>query len=349
MDDGVVMRAADGTQSDQNIVTDGSGGAIVSWRDYLDGRGVEVFAQRVDPSGVVQWTTDGAVVCAAESHQENPVMTADGAGGVIVSWNDFRNNGQYDVYAQRLDPSGNTLWTEGGVAVCLAPGGQGEQQVVSDGSGGAIVAWKDPRNGNMDVYALSVNEHGGTVPTVVSGYHTQWTEHAVEVSWTMSGTRGPIDIQVSRRVGSRVYQRLQAYEVIQIDNEYTIRDATAIPGSTCWYLVEVYESRELVASFETSIDTPAYPFALLQNHPNPFNPSTDIGFTLNRDSNVILAVYDLSGRLVRTLVNGHRTAGTYSESWNGIDDNGNKTASGVYFYRIVSDHGALTKRMVLLK
>jgi hypothetical protein len=90
-------------------------------------------------------------------------------------------------------------------------------------------------------------------------------------------------------------------------------------------------------------------FALDQNYPNPFNPTTEIHFSLPSASNVKLAVYDVMGRLVRTLVDQHMDAGAHRAMWNGRDNNGQTLSSGVYFYHIQADGFASTKKMVLMK
>jgi N-acetylmuramoyl-L-alanine amidase len=90
-------------------------------------------------------------------------------------------------------------------------------------------------------------------------------------------------------------------------------------------------------------------FALYQNYPNPFNPETRITFDLPSESFVRLAVYDLLGRQVRTLVSEQKTAGTYSVSWDARDESGSRSASGVYVYRLEAGTHTLTMKMLLLK
>ena len=90
-------------------------------------------------------------------------------------------------------------------------------------------------------------------------------------------------------------------------------------------------------------------FHLHQNHPNPFNPSTAISYELETAAHVQLAIYDVHGVLVRTLVDGPRFPGGETVSWNGTDDGGNAVATGVYFYRLEVAGQAETRRMVLLK
>ncbi|OGG05890.1 MAG: hypothetical protein A3F83_10790 [Candidatus Glassbacteria bacterium RIFCSPLOWO2_12_FULL_58_11] len=90
-------------------------------------------------------------------------------------------------------------------------------------------------------------------------------------------------------------------------------------------------------------------FALAQNTPNPFNPSTTISYTVGAPAHVRLTVYDLRGRLVSTLADKQVEAGTYYIQWNGSDSKGNQLASGVYFYRLESGSFTDTRKMVLLK
>jgi hypothetical protein len=90
-------------------------------------------------------------------------------------------------------------------------------------------------------------------------------------------------------------------------------------------------------------------FALLQNSPNPFNASTQITFVLPDAGDVTLAVYDVGGRRVATIAEGHMEPGTHHISWDARDADGNDLASGVYFYRIITPTHTASKKMVLLK
>ena len=101
----------------------------------------------------------------------------------------------------------------------------------------------------------------------------------------------------------------------------------------------------------TGLESPRAPKAnyLAQNFPNPFNPATKIAFGLHAAGTVKLGIYDASGRLVRTLINGARPAGHYSETWDGRDERGVAVASGVYFYRLDAGSFSETRKMVVLK
>ncbi|MCP4704000.1 MAG: T9SS type A sorting domain-containing protein [candidate division Zixibacteria bacterium] len=88
---------------------------------------------------------------------------------------------------------------------------------------------------------------------------------------------------------------------------------------------------------------------LSQNVPNPFNPNTEIKFSLPHSSDVTLNIFDITGRKVTNLVNKILTAGAHSVIWNGRDESGNEVASGVYLYRISTEKYSDTKKMLLLK
>jgi flagellar hook assembly protein FlgD len=90
-------------------------------------------------------------------------------------------------------------------------------------------------------------------------------------------------------------------------------------------------------------------FSVSQNAPNPFNPSTTIRFALPEASPVRLVVYDVRGALVRTLVDSHVNAGLHGAQWDGHDAMGREVASAVYVYRLTTNAGVVTKRMVLVK
>jgi hypothetical protein len=106
------------------------------------------------------------------------------------------------------------------------------------------------------------------------------------------------------------------------------------------YVKQVTDSR--------NVEMPLSNF-LAQNYPNPFNPATLIRFGLDEDSHVSLKIYDVSGRMVRKLVNSRLAAGPYKKSWDGRDSGGRSVSSGIYFYRVETGLFTATRKMILLK
>lgn len=143
-------------------IPDGVGGAIIAWNDVRSiDFGVDVYAQRLNNAGVPQWATNGVAVSTAVNGQSSPRIVSDGTGGAIVAWNDARTSATSgtDIYAQRLDAAGILQWPEATV-ISTATGDQTVPQLVTDGTGGAIVVWQDRRDGNNDVYAQRIGASG---------------------------------------------------------------------------------------------------------------------------------------------------------------------------------------------
>jgi len=91
-------------------------------------------------------------------------------------------------------------------------------------------------------------------------------------------------------------------------------------------------------------------FALAQNSPNPFNPATTIAFDVPVDAGTVtLAIFDVSGRRVRTLEQGSLAAGRYTRTWEGRDDSGRRVSSGLYFYKLTGNGFTETKKMVIVQ
>ena len=128
---------------------------------------------------------------------------------------------------------------------------------------------------------------------------------------------------------------------------------------TYYYKLEAIEmdgSTELFGPFsvksttgiEDKIEMPDN-FKLAQNYPNPFNPSTTISYSLAERSNVAITIFDLSGRIINTLVDGMMEAGTHNVTWHAVNSFGESLPSGVYFYSMKTEGFTSTKSMTIMK
>ena len=151
LDGGLAVTRAAHVQQNPTLVTDGAGGVIVVWQGST-GSSFDIYAQRVNPAGVLQWAgglpTASVAVCAARNSQFRPRAIPDGASGAIIVWYDERLvvgiSGGQDLFAQRLDGTGAPLWTLNGVpvfgtATSSFAGDQRFPELISDGAGGAII------------------------------------------------------------------------------------------------------------------------------------------------------------------------------------------------------------------
>ena len=118
------------------------------------------------------------------------------------------------------------------------------------------------------------------------------------------------------------------------------------------YKVQIRDLNDLGQSLgiNDDIEISPYSYSLMDNYPNPFNPKTQIRFSIGKRENVKLIVYDMMGRQVNTLIDGESfNSGFHVVNWRGIDDKGNKVPSGVYVYRIKAGDYIADKKMLLLK
>jgi hypothetical protein len=153
-----------GYYAGMSAVSDEAHGIIVAWSTSLSPSttGLDIFAQRVNATGIAQWTVGGSPICRATGNQTNPAMASDGRGGALVTWLDPRaSTTSPAIYAQRISLSGSVQWAVDGIAICGQSGSKESISIVSDPLGSAIIAWIDGRILNSsDLYAQRVNASG---------------------------------------------------------------------------------------------------------------------------------------------------------------------------------------------
>ncbi|MBN1676620.1 MAG: cadherin-like domain-containing protein [Kiritimatiellae bacterium] len=164
---GLLVCNAGNSQEHVDLASDGQGGCVAVWQDGRSGYW-DIYSQHIDANGALLWPGNGTVVCSISGNNQNyPRCVADGNGGVVITWHDKRS-GNLDIYAQRLDSNGSSVWTSNGVAICTAANAQDYPRICSDGHAGAIISWHDDRGTSQDIYAQLVTRDG-TVTWVADG------------------------------------------------------------------------------------------------------------------------------------------------------------------------------------
>jgi hypothetical protein len=171
----------------------------------------------------------------------------------------------------------------------------------------------------------------------------------LRLTWSLSRETEEWDLY--RQTGDGEYELVAMGLTVEAGGTLSFTDRMVEEGLVYRYLLEVAGGG---VSVETeSIEVPVASARLYQNHPNPFNPSTTIAFTVPGSSgsrqNVALNVYDIRGALVRSLVNGPVAGGRHEVSWNGTNNRGEQVASGVYFTRFASGGYRSVRKMILLR
>jgi hypothetical protein len=318
------------------IKTDSLGDTI--WTKIYDGRGWS------DSGNSVQQTTDGGYIIAG--YTKPSVM------------------GLPNVWLIKTDSSGDTLWTKtyGG---SLQEYGYSVQQTTD---GGYIITGETYSfsAGSNDVYLLKTDVSGDTLWTKTYGgidtdvgWSVQQTSEGgyIIAGSTRSFGAGRTDVWLiktdssgdtlwTRTFGGSDRDRAQSVQQTA-DGGYIIAGYTESFGAGFYdvYLIKT-DGNGLVGIEEKNSEyqTPNIEFRLLQNHPNPFNKLTAIGYQLKAPSYTVLNVYDITGRLVETLVDEKKEAGVYQVKWDGKDQ-----SSGIYFYRLKAGDLTKTKKLILLR
>jgi len=157
-----------------------------------------------------------------------------------------------------------------------------------------------------------------------------------------------------------MHQADSDYEVVQwplpMDFSYSTSSAAYTHGRYGYPLGDLNAFPSVKADWDANVlkvgddaqITPAK-FELAQNFPNPFNPTTDITFSIDRAANVDLSIYNMLGQKVRTLTTGSKVAGTHVLRWDGRDESGSSVSTGIYLYTLTDGSTSITKKMALMK
>lgn len=186
------------------------------------------------------------------------------------------------------------------------------------------------------------------VAVAISSFSVRPVDRGAEVSASFQSTFPTVVVKVYRGVGDGSLADL-ATQSANGKATFKYVDESAVPGQSYRYMIGVIDGEGEFVSPIQSLTMPRSSTRLDQNSPNPFNPTTTIRFTLAEKQNVTVSVYDVSGRLVRTLLGGVRDTGSHTVTWDGRDSAGATVGSGVYFYRLDAGKFSDTKKMVLLK
>jgi hypothetical protein len=356
-----IVSSMTGKQSDCRVVPGAANEAIVAWLDLRNGSTADIYAQKVDTAGAVQWTANGVAVSAAANGQTAMQLVSNGAGGAVATWQDERGaSGAWDIYAQKINTNGSMAWTANGVAACQAAANQTVPQLAPDGVGGAIIAWTEARNASFDIYSQRIDAAGHTVvATLLRGYSAAASGSEARIEWTLCGAAADIEFFVLRahetpdafvEILSGASPGAPGSALSGNGTAFSFADRTCTPGETYRYRVDAREGGERTTLFETGpIAIPEAPTVLFQNRPNPFNPSTTIRYFVSGECDVSLEVYDITGSLVRRLESGRVGTGMRAVEWNGLDERGNRSSAGVYIYRLRAGKDTFSRKMVLVR
>ncbi len=225
----------------------------------------------------------------------------------------------------------------GSADVCFLPLGRQYFAVRAKNIGGMLSAYSAERS--VDIVVVSV---------LISRFDARAHGDGVHLAWHVDADEIVLGYRVYRGAAGDIQRVLN--DALLPSDAVSYIDATARPGVAYTYvLAAVKENGEEVRSIPIVVTTAALSFGLEPNVPNPFNPTTRIGFTLSASERAILRVYDVRGARVATVLDARLGAGRYHVDWNGVDDAGRPVASGTYFYSLAAGKRTESRKMVLVK
>jgi hypothetical protein len=283
----------------------------------------------------------------------------DTGNGTGVAWGDYDNDGDLDLYLANFGTSNKLFRNDGGGTFADTT-----RSPLGDTGAGFGVAWADyDGDGDLDLYLANwgvsnklfrnnLSTADGWLHVDLEGVYSNRAGIGARVRIVTGGTSQMREISggsgyasqnsLTAEFGLGVATTVDSVQVIWPSG--IIQDSLNVAVDQ---LILITEQDVLTGVGDRDEALAAY--SLYQCYPNPFNPFTRITFSVAVPGGVALRIYDISGRPIRTLVDGWRDAERYEVAWDGRDDTGNAVASGVYFYQLEAPGHTEAKKMVLLR
>lgn len=343
------------------------GNIYINWSDQSGGaNNTDVFIVRSTDGGD-SWSQPIRVNDDNTSrHQFFNWLTIDQATGVLYCvFYDRRNTtlNNTDVFVARSADGGHT-WQN--IKVSETPFSSSSSVFFGDYSGitayqGRVYPiWTRGDNTSLSIWTAPFFDSAAVVPVELTGFSATVEERMVFLDWQTSTEVNNAGFEIERAKLSAPSEKNSVWSTVGFVKgrgtsltpvRYYFEDKREEPGYYKYRLKQIDHNGEFSYSNEVTVDlTHPGSFELFQNYPNPFSGggSTVISFEIPRTSWVTLKVYDITGNLVTTLVNGYRNAGVHEVD---LDLSGVKTVlpSGVYFYRLDAGNYTKSKKLIYLK
>lgn len=192
-----------------------------------------------------------------------------------------------------------------------------------------------------------------TVAVELNSFSVQAVDNDAVIEWRTGTESGNYGFEIQRRMNTTAFHKIgfvKGQGTRAAQKNYRFVDFDLIAGTYYYRLkqLDLSGDDEFTNSIKISIGVPSK-FRLEQNYPNPFNLETMISYSLPASSPVKLIIYNTSGQVIYRLVDEFQLAGRYTVAWRGLDNAGQKVASGIYYYKIETEYSAIFRKMTLLK
>lgn len=205
-------------------------------------------------------------------------------------------------------------------------------------------------NSNVALAANHLNLLGNTpLPVELAAFTAANADEQVVLKWKTASEVNNYGFEIERRPEHSEWAKIdfrQGHGTTSAPQEYAYTDRNPVAGKVQYRLRQIDNSgkAKYYDAVEVAVAAPRE-YRLMQNFPNPFNPSTSIKYQVPVSAFVTITIYDMIGREVASLVREQKQPGTYTVDWNGRDNQGMEVASGVYIYRLTAGTFAAVRKM----
>jgi hypothetical protein len=348
-----------------SIDMDTLGNFVITWHDYRRGDS-DIYAVMVDSTGDTVGSNFRVNDDAGTAGQYSPAIAMSPSDRFIITWYDYRND-NYDIFGQVYDATGDTEGSNFRINTDAGTDDQYSPDVASFSNGNFITVWQDGR-GPSGIYAQVVDSTGAFVGTNFMVSDVDGYEPSVSVSpsgefvitW-FDYREGNYSIYAQRYnpdyspdgINYKVNNKIEGLNKVQFGSDvatdgtniiFTWQDAKWQRGWDIavkvvdWNFTSVDEKEHIEVST-----------MLLPNLPNPFINSTLIRYQTKIKQKISIKIYDLSGRLITTLLDDLVEPGVHSQRWDGKDVRGREVPAGIYFCRLDALNKSESRKLVLLR
>ena len=222
----------------------------------------------------------------------------------------------------------------------------------------ALRQFSSSQNITVDGIRIATSWSDAPIPVELTSFTAKAVDNQVKLAWTTQSETENLGFHVHRSLFENAsYIRITSEIIAGSGNSsqshtYSYTDQNIEPGKIYYYKLADLDFNGNInfhGPISVAVDhSQPREYSLAQNTPNPFNPQTQIQFALKESGRVTLKIYNLSGQLVRTLLDAEKSTGSYSVIWDGTDEHGIKVTSGTYLYRLQVNGFRQTKKLVFI-
>jgi hypothetical protein len=358
----------------RRVVSNGKAGMLMA----RPRSGVGIVVEKITKNGTFPWPLGGIRVISG-----GPIsMTSDGYGGAIIAGIHFTSqapNFDAEGQVQRIDSTGNLLWSETGKIFTPDADLETFPAIVSDAASGSLIAWDDTTNGKRARYVARFNHNGkllwktegfrlwlrtvngppifsnemGSIVWLVNEFNTTQgdlyafrVDSSGAISWGKDGVL----------IRYRNFEEWPYFLEVTPDGRGGFIAVWSERRPSGWQNLALQQVSlhgklgEVITAVKEELKEWDYPvnFVLYPPFPNPANPMTKITFSLRHSAKVLLKVMNITGETIITLIDRQFTAGRYEVFWNGLNQTGKEVSSGLYFIQIIADQKTQVRKLLLI-